>query len=120
MRRLIINADDFGMTPGVNRAIAEAHRAGTVTSATLMANEAAVEGAIALAKQSPSLSVGCHIVLVDGRPLSSPQQVPTLLASRNGTAAKFRPGVAHLALAAIAGRIRPAEVETEAAGQIAR
>ena len=119
MRRLIINADDFGMTPGVNRAIVEAHRAGTVTSATMMADEVAVEDAITKAKQSPSLATGCHVVLVDGKPLSLPQNVRSLIGSQNGTSAQFRPGVAHLALAAISGKIRESEVQAEAAEQIA-
>ena len=66
MRRLIINADDFGMTYGVNRAITETHRAGVVTSATLMANESAVDDAIIIASENPSLGIGCHVVLVDG------------------------------------------------------
>src|SRR5437016_3069318 len=105
-RRLIINADDFGMTSGVNRAIAEAHRAGIVTSATLMANEAAVDEAIALASQNPTLSTGCHVVLVDGTPVSQAETVQSLIGSRNGNGAQFRPGVAHLAIAAASGKVR--------------
>jgi len=119
MRRLIINADDFGMTPGINRAIVEAHRAGTVTSATMMANEVAVDDAITMAKQSPSLGTGCHVVLVDGKPLSALRNVQSLTGSQNGTSAQFRPGVAHLALAAISGKIRESEVQAETAEQIA-
>ena len=118
MPRLIINADDFGMTSGVNRAIVEAHRAGTVTSATMMANEVAVDEAINLAKQSRSLATGCHVVLVDGRPRSAPQDVRSLIGSQNGTAAEFRPGVAQLALATLSGKIREHEVQAEAAEQI--
>src|ERR1700738_2326752 len=105
MRRLIINADDFGMTSGVNRAIAEAHRAGIVTSATLMANEAAVDEAIALVAQYPSLGTGCHVVLVDGVPLCQPESVHSLIGSSNGNGARFRPGIAHLALAAAWGKL---------------
>ena len=66
MRRLIINADDFGLTSGVNRAIVEAHGHGVVTSATLMANAPAFSEAVQLAEASPRLGVGCHVVLVDG------------------------------------------------------
>jgi len=120
MRRLIINADDFGMTSGVNRAILELHRTGTVTSCTLMANEAAVEGAIGLAAQAPSLEVGCHVVLVDGCPISRADQVPSLLASINGAEARFRPGIASLALAAVLGTVQAAEVQREASAQIER
>ena len=79
MRQLIVNADDFGLTRGINRAILELHRQGVLTSATLMANAPATGDAIALAQQTPSLGVGCHIVLVDGDPLLSTQrEIPTL------------------------------------------
>ena len=69
MRRLIVNADDFGLTSGVNQAIAELHRAGVVTSASLMAREKATDEAIEIARSTPSLGVGCHVVLVDGEPV---------------------------------------------------
>jgi chitin disaccharide deacetylase len=69
--RLIVNADDFGLTFGVNRAILELHQAGVLTSATLMARAVATEEAIEIAKATPSLGVGCHVVLVDGDPVLS-------------------------------------------------
>ncbi len=69
MKRLIVNADDFGLTHGVNRAIAACHQRGIVSSATLMATGACFDEAVGLAAQMPELSVGCHIVLVDGEPL---------------------------------------------------
>src|SRR6202453_1019094 len=77
--RLIINADDFGLTRGVNRAIAELHQAKALTSATLMATGAAFDDAVALAHANPALGVGCHVTLTDGIPVSSPQSIPTLL-----------------------------------------
>lgn len=120
MRRLIINADDFGMTSGVNRAIADAHVAGTVTSATMMANEAATDDAIAIASQNPSLTTGCHVVLVDGRPLSDPDAVASLVSSRNGTHISFRKGIVDLAIASAAGNLRASEIHSEAAAQIER
>ena len=120
MRRLIINADDFGMTVGVNRAIAEAHRTGLVTSATVMSNEAATEDAIAIASQFPSLKTGCHVVLVDGRPVSDPHLVPTLIGSHNGDGAKFRAGIAQLAVASMMGQVREDEMRNEASAQIGR
>lgn len=118
MRRLIINADDFGMTAGVNRAIAEAHTAGLVTSATLMANETAVGEAIATAKQFPKLSAGCHVVLVDGTPVSSAGTVASLLANSNGSGAKFRTGISDLALAAALQKLKADEIRRESAAQI--
>ena len=66
VKQLIVNADDFGLTPGVNRAIVELARSGCLTSATLMAAAPAMAEAIQLARQTPSLGVGCHVVLVDG------------------------------------------------------
>ncbi|HKW65844.1 MAG TPA: ChbG/HpnK family deacetylase [Terriglobales bacterium] len=116
MRRLIINADDFGLTPGVNRAILEAHQHGIVTSATLMAGGRAVRQAVQFAQTAPQLNVGCHVVLVDGKPLLPPDQVPTLLA-RDGTP-RFRNGIGELATAALRGRMDAAQVEAEAAAQM--
>ena len=120
MRRLIVNADDFGMTSGVNRAIAESHTSGVVTSATAMANEAGIDEAIALAMQNPSLGTGCHIVLVDGMPVSQPDSVQSLIGSRKGDQARFRPGIAQLAVAALFRSVREAEVHGEASAQIER
>lgn len=79
MVRLIVNADDFGLTSGVNRAIAELHQAGVLTSASLMARGGATEEAIEMARSMPALGVGCHVVLVDGQPvLSARNQIPNL------------------------------------------
>jgi chitin disaccharide deacetylase len=113
--RLIINADDFGLTSGVNRAIAELHRAGALTSATLMARAAAAEEAIEIALSTPSLGVGCHIVLVDGVPVLSPSEISTLVASATGP---FHPTLGSFLPRLLAGRILPAEIEAEAAAQI--
>ena len=77
VRRLIINADDFGLTQGVNRAIVESHHDGIVTSSTLMANGRAFDNAIQRAKSAPGLSVGCHVVLVDGVPVLGGRNTPT-------------------------------------------
>jgi len=117
VRRLIVNADDFGLTAGVNRAIVELHRAGLLTSATLMANAAATEGAIELARANPALGVGCHIVLVDGEPVLPVAQIPTLaVAGRN----QFQPSLGSFVRRLVAGRMRSGEIEAEAAAQIAR
>ena len=116
--RLIINADDFGLTPGVNRAIAELHDAGAVTSATLMATGPAFDDAVALALARPSLGVGCHIVLVDGAPVSDPTIIPTLLGpERNQGHRTFRNSLADFALGVLRGSIRQDEIEREALAQ---
>lgn len=82
---LIINADDFGLTPGVNRSVVELHRAGVLTSATLMATGAFFEDAVSLARATPTLEVGCHVVLVDGVPALEPAQVPSLCPTASGS-----------------------------------
>ena len=68
-KRLVVNADDFGFTPDVNEGILEAHRNGILTATTVMANGAAFEHAVGLARQAPGLDVGCHLVLIGGRSL---------------------------------------------------
>ena len=113
MRRLIVNADDFGYTSGVNRAIVEAHSRGVVTSSTLMANGPAFAEATLLAKTLPKLSLGCHVVLIDGRPVLGVEQLPSLTRGP-----QFRDGLTAFAARAIAGRIDANEVTAEATAQI--
>jgi predicted glycoside hydrolase/deacetylase ChbG (UPF0249 family) len=74
-RQLIVNADDFGFTRDVNEGIVEAHRYGILTATTLMANGDAFEDAVALARQTPSLDIGCHLVLVQGRSVLDPSRL---------------------------------------------
>lgn len=114
--RLIVNADDFGLTPGVNRAIIELHRAGALTSTTLMAKATATEEAIELALANPSLGVGCHVVLVDGEPTLPPCDIPTLVDKETGC---FPPKLTTVLARLFAGRIRRSEIEAEATAQIA-
>lgn len=123
MRRLIINADDFGLTPGVNRAISEAHERGIVTSTTLMANSLAFVDATALALSAAHanshLSVGCHVVLLDGEPLLPTDRVATLLQPHNG-GPRFRDNLNDFVVASFRHKLDPAEVEAEATAQIER
>lgn len=111
MSRLIVNADDFGLTPGVNRAIAELHQLGVLTSATLMARAAATDEAIDIARSTPKLGVGCHVVLVDGTPVSS--DLKTLAPS-----GAFFPTLGDFLKRLLTGRIDQAEIEAEACAQI--
>lgn len=90
MKRLIINADDFGLTAGVNRAIVELHRRGTLTSTTLMAHASATEAAIDLAVATPMLGIGCHVVLVDGESVLPSTKLP-LLTDPAQTKGSFEP-----------------------------
>ncbi len=64
IRKLVVNADDFGFTHDVNAGIVEAHRRGIVRATTLMANGPAFDDAVRLARENPGLDIGCHIVLV--------------------------------------------------------
>lgn len=84
MKRLIVNADDFGRADGINAGILRAHRDGIVTAATLMVGAPAVDGAARIARATPSLDVGVHLTLTYGRPVSDPSAVPTLI-DRDGS-----------------------------------
>src|SRR5271156_5856781 len=118
VRKLIINADDFGLTAGVNRGIVEAHNDGVVSSATLMANGPRFEDAVALARSTPSLSVGCHVVLVDGTPVSPPAAVDTLLAIRSAEPDKFYSSLSAFAARAMLGGFDRDQLVAEVTAQI--
>ena len=114
MKRLIVNADDFGLTPGVNRAIIEAHTHGIVTSATLIANMPAFDEAVALAKSQPQLGIGLHFNLTQGKPVAPPHLVRSLLNPDGeflGTSTK-------LARRWLAGQLQRKEVDIELRAQI--
>jgi len=118
MRQLIVNADDFGLTTGVNRAIAEAHRDGIVSSATLMANGAAFDDAIKAAREEPSLSVGCHVVLLDGSPVSPAALLDTLVAVRSAEPEKFYSSLSAFAARATLGGFDREQLVEEITAQI--
>ena len=81
---LIVNADDFGFTDGVNRGIIEAHLAGTVTSASLMVNTPGFAGAVEALRRTPTLRVGLHANFTAGKPLSAAPAVPSLVEPETG------------------------------------
>jgi predicted glycoside hydrolase/deacetylase ChbG (UPF0249 family) len=111
--RLIINADDLGFAPGVNRGIVEAHLAGTLSSASIMVNTPAFAEAAALVRErAPRLGVGLHLNLIAGKPLAV---VPTLADPRTG---EFYP-LAELARRAVAGRVSAEDVRRECDEQLA-
>lgn len=78
-KRLIVNADDLGRTPGINAGIFEAHNQGLVTSATLMVGFAAAEKAAQDWRRNPELGVGLHVALTGGRPILPPREVRSLV-----------------------------------------
>jgi hopanoid biosynthesis associated protein HpnK len=115
-KRLIVNADDFGMTEGVNRGILESHRHGIVTSTTLLATGAAFESAVAARAEHPRLGIGVHLNLSEGHPVSPPSQIPSLVNSQGHL--HLTPG--KLCFAIITGRVRMAEIEAELRAQITK
>jgi chitin disaccharide deacetylase len=78
-RRLIVTGDDFGLSPGINTGIITAHRDGILTDASLMVNGTAFAEAVDLARATPTLAVGLHLVLVQGRATSAAHQAPGLV-----------------------------------------
>jgi predicted glycoside hydrolase/deacetylase ChbG (UPF0249 family) len=80
--RLIVNADDFGLSECVNRGIAAAFDAGLITSASVMACGSAFDHAVALAAERPSLDLGIHLVMDEERPVLPPEEIPSLVDSR--------------------------------------
>jgi len=102
VKSLIVTADDFGAAPQVNDAVLDAHTNGILTAASLMVAAPAAADAVARARAKPSLRVGLHLVLVDGKPLLPAAQVPDLVGAdgnfrndmaRSGAAMFFRPSV---------------------------
>lgn len=82
LKRLVVTADDFGAAIPVNEAVERAHRDGILTAASLMVAGDAVEDAVARAHALPKLGVGLHVVLVEGRPVLPPEQLPSLVDSQ--------------------------------------
>ena len=78
-RRLIVNADDFGLTSAINHAVIRAHQEGILTTASLMVNGRSCDEAVALARENPRLGVGLHLSLVCGRSTLPPAEIPGLV-----------------------------------------
>jgi chitin disaccharide deacetylase len=115
-RYLIVNADDFGFTRDVNRGIVDAHQNGVLTATTLMANGDAFEDAVRLAGQTPTLDVGCHLVLVQGDSVLTRKPLPpgpkeligALLAARLDPYLEFKAQIEKLLRAGV----RPSHLDT--------
>jgi hopanoid biosynthesis associated protein HpnK len=78
VKRLVVTADDFGLSPEVNEAVEQAHRDGILTAASLMVSAPAAADAVVRARRLPSLRVGLHLVLVEAWPTLPPEQLPDL------------------------------------------
>ena len=116
VRRLVINADDLGLTVGVNDGIFDAHDHGILTSASLFAGAPATFDAIRRARSRPSLGVGVHLALVDGTPTLPPGRVPTLVEDDGRFRRSWKPFI----VACLRGKVSLAEVELELTAQIER
>lgn len=114
--KLIVNADDFGLSEAVNHGIVAAHDRGIVTSASLMATGSAFEHAVALARERPRLAVGVHLVLTEQRPLAGAAAVPSLV----GPSGTFAPHLKHLLAPVLRGRVSLDEARAELDAQIRR
>jgi hopanoid biosynthesis associated protein HpnK len=115
LKQLIVNADDWGLTPAVNRGVVRAFKDGIVTSASLLVTGSAFEDAVALAGQNPRLDVGLHLALVEERAILGRDALPTLVDETG----RFPRTSAEFIRRAVLGRIRWHEVEREIAAQIA-
>jgi predicted glycoside hydrolase/deacetylase ChbG (UPF0249 family) len=114
-RRVIISADDFGLSDGVTRGILEAHRSGAVTAASMFANAPGLEGAVRGARETPSLDLGLHFNLTVGAPLIPAEKIPSLC----GADGQFLP-LRALAARAFRGRVDADQVARECLAQLDR
>jgi len=112
--RLIVHADDFGLSEAVNRGVIAAHENGIVTSASIMAGGDAFAHAVALAKGHPSLDVGVHLTLTEQLPVAD--SVPSLV----GDDGRFAPHATRFAARYLHGEIALADVRAELQAQIRR
>ncbi|HXG91976.1 MAG TPA: ChbG/HpnK family deacetylase [Blastocatellia bacterium] len=116
MKRLIVNADDFGLTHGVNAGIIRAFKDGILTSATLMANGDAFDDAVELARANPELGVGCHLAAVGGRPVSAANEINSLVSDDGRLPATL----SELMIKIARGKVQIKDIEREFASQVER
>ncbi|MDR3565071.1 MAG: ChbG/HpnK family deacetylase [Negativicutes bacterium] len=114
MKRLIVNADDFGLHPAVNRAIIAGHASGCITSTSLMTGGAAFHEALAMAGDCLGLGIGVHLTLVGERPLTDPALIPSLV-DREG---RFPDNYVQFMVRFLQGKINLTEVRRELAAQL--
>jgi predicted glycoside hydrolase/deacetylase ChbG (UPF0249 family) len=112
-KKLIVNADDYGRSPGVSRGILEAHRRGIVTSTTVMINQPSVRDQLDQALACGDLGIGLHLVFSAWRPVLPPEDIPTLV-DGDGFFLKQHD------LWARAEEISPKQLHAEFAAQLAR
>lgn len=115
-KALVVNVDDLGLHPAVNRFVLEASRLGTISSASLLANGTYLDDAVALTgpDQVRNLGIGVHLNVLRGKPVSPPDTVPSLL----GPDGTFHGRISLFVWQLAAGRIALSEVEREWRAQI--
>lgn len=116
MKRLIVNADDFGFTGGVNAGILHAYTDGIVTSTTLMACGAAFEEAVEIAQSNKGLGVGCHLVAVGEKTVAPVSSVPSLVDADS----RLPRTVTDLAIKIARGQIKQGDIEIEFRAQLTK
>ena len=108
-KRIIVNADDFGLSPNINRGIIEAVQAGVVKSASMLANGEAVDDALERAGKRPELGIGLHLSVVFGKPISPSEKIPSLIFAKG----EFARGYGQFLRRYLTGGVKLAEVEYE-------
>jgi len=116
LKRLIITADDFGAAVPINEAVEEGHRTGILSAASLMVGADAMADAVERARRLPSLGVGLHLALVDGRPVLPPSQVPDLV----GPDGRFANDPVRFGMALFFSAAMRGQAEAEIEAQFAR
>lgn len=116
MKRLIVTADDFGAAVAVNQAVEQAHCNGLLTAASLMVTGDAAGDAVERARTIPSLGVGLHVVLVEGRPALPPEQLPDLV----DASGQFRTDMVRMAIGIFTKPDARAQLHAEVEAQFAR
>ena len=113
-RYLIVNADDFGLSEGINTAIIQAHEYGILTSATIMANMPAAEEAVKMSRENPGLGIGVHLNFIRGNPLSKSDEIKSLLNEEGRFVQKAKTFIKRI----FQRKINPKELEVELSAQV--
>ena len=116
LKRIIVNADDFGRHVLINRAVERGVQDGMLRSATLMPGGAAFDDAVLLAQRIPALGVGVHLTLVNGTPVLPPQEIPSLVTAEG----VFHDNHTAFAVCLLRGQVALGEVRAELAAQLRR
>ena len=114
MKKLVINADDFGIAVTVNEAVQSAFRTGILTSATIIPCGRSYENAVDIAEQNPALGVGIHLTLVAEQPISDSKKIASLLSN----AGRFPANYIDFLKSFVIGKIKLIDIETECRAQI--